>query len=287
MVILLIGITLSFILPFIYLAPPLHGAVCVLQSIGVWLALPLMFGALLVKIVRVARIFFNKTALTHLRFTEFYYQIIFTLLLVLGQMIIVAAAIAFQVPSVHREERSISNNVTTPPEVVVTCAINPLPFAIISILYESAILAAATILGVLSFKYPANFNEAKYVSFCTFAVVVIWVAFIITYLAIQQAAQEFQNAVIALGIIMTAFAVLITIFGRKVFIVIFWREKNVVTFSTQHGRSRVDRNSVGDEHNTQNLRLSTLEPKLSTLESNGTDHKENKKGKVFIFGSYG
>ena len=286
MVTLLIGITLSFVLPFIYLAPPMHGAVCVLQSIGVWLALSLMFGALLVKIVRVARIFFNKASLTHLRFTEFYYQILFTLALVLVQMILVVAAIAFQVPSVHREERSISNNITTPPEVVVTCDNNPLPFAIISILYESAILAAATILGVLSFKYPANFNEAKYISFCTFAVVVIWVAFIITYLAIEQAAREFQNAVIALGIIMTAFAVLLTIFGRKVFIVVFWREKNVVTYSTQHGRSRIDRNSVGDEHNTQNLRLSTLEPKLSMLESNGTDHKENKKGKVFYFGFF-
>ena len=260
MVILLIGITLSFILPFIYLAPPLHGAVCVLQSIGVWLALSLMFGALLVKIVRVTRIFFNKTALTHLRFTEFYYQILFTLLLVLVQMIIVAAAIAYQVPSVHREERSISKNVTTPPEVVVTCANNPLPFAIISLLYESAILAAATILGVLSFKYPENFNEAKYVSFCTFAVVVIWVAFIITYLAIQQAAQEFQNAVIALGIIMAAFAVLLTIFGRKVFIAVFWREKNVVTLSTQNSHSQIDRKSSG-EHSTVTLRLSTTDVK--------------------------
>ena len=234
MVLLLIGITLGFILPFLYLAPPLHRSVCILQSIGIWLALSVMFGALLIKIVRVARVFFNKTTLTHLKFSECYYQILFTFLIVLGQMIIVAAAIAYQVPSVHREERSISKNVTTPPEVVVTCANNPLPFAIISLLYESAILATATILGVLSFKYPANFNEAKYVSFCTFAVVVIWVTFIITYLAIQQAAQEFQNAVIGLGIIMTSFVVLITIFGRKVFIVVLWREKNIDTFSQQH-----------------------------------------------------
>ena len=280
MVILLIGITVSFILPFIYLAPPLRGAVCVIQSIGVWLALSLMFGALLVKIVRVARIFFNKTALTHLKFTEFYYQILFTLLLVLVQMIIIAAGIAYQVPSVQRDIRMNSEENNRLPEVVVTCANNPLPFTIVSILYESAILAAATILGVLSFKYPANFNEAKYVSFCTFAVVVIWVAFIITYLAIQQAAKEFQNAVIALGIIMTAFAVLLTIFGRKVFIVVFWREKNIDTVSTQHGRSRVDRRSVGDERTTTTLRLSTLEPKLSTLAPNSIDEKENKKGKV-------
>ena len=71
MVILLIGITLSFTMAFIFSSPPVFG-VCIVQSFGAWLALSLMFGALLVKIVRVAHIFFNKTTLTHLRFTEFY-----------------------------------------------------------------------------------------------------------------------------------------------------------------------------------------------------------------------
>ena len=42
-----------------------------------------------------------------------------------------------------------------------------------------------------------------------------------------------QNAVITLGIIMTSCTVLITIFGRKFFIVVFWREKNIDTFSQQ------------------------------------------------------
>ena len=79
---------------------------------------------------------------------------------------------------------------------------------------------------------------------------------------------------------MTAFAVLLTIFGRKVFIVVFWHEKNIDTVSTHHGRSRVNRRSVGDEHTTTTLRLGTLEPKLSTLEPNSIDEKENKKGKV-------
>ena len=240
MVLLLIGITLSFIMAFIFSSPPVFG-VCKVQSFGAWLALSLMFGALLVKIVRVARIFFNKTTLTHLRFTEFYYQIIFTLLLVLGQMIIATAAIAYQVPSVQRDLRLNAENNKRLPEVVVTCSNDPLPFTLISLFYESVILAASTVLGVLSFKYPANFNEAKYVSFCTFAVVVIWVALIVTYFAMQSM-REFQSAVVALGIIMTAFAVLLTIFGRKVLIVVFWREKNVNTFS-QQTRSQTVKNT--------------------------------------------
>ena len=49
-----------------------------------------------------------------------------------------------------------------------------------------------------------------------------------------QPVPEFQNAIVnVLGLVMTAFAVLLTIFGRRVFIVMFWREKNVVNFHTQ------------------------------------------------------
>ena len=276
MVILLIGITLSFIMAFIFVSPPVLG-VCVVRTIGFWLALPLMFGALLVKIVRVARIFFNKSGLTHLKFTEFYYQILFTLLLVLGQIIVLAASIAYQVPSVQQDVRLNTEDNNRLPEVVVTCANEPLPFAIISILYETAILAAATILGVFSFKYPANFNEAKYVSFCTFAVVVIWVAFIVTYFA-TQAVREYQNAIISLGLVMTAFAVLVTTFGRKVLIVVFWPAKNVVTLSTQNPRSPRDHSFGGDDLNTTTL-------SLNNMESNGRGNKNAKvakQGKNFL-----
>ena len=69
MILLLIGITLSFILTFIYISPPTLG-ICIIQRTGVWVAFSLMFGALLVKIIRVARIFFNKTSLAHVRFSE-------------------------------------------------------------------------------------------------------------------------------------------------------------------------------------------------------------------------
>ena len=278
MVILLIGITLSFIMPFIFISPPVLG-VCVVRSIGFWLALSLMFGALLVKIVRVARVFFNKTTLKHLMFTKFYYQFLFALLFVriLGQAIVLATSIAYQVPSVQRDVRGNTEDNNKLPEVVVTCANDPLPFAIMSILYESAILAAATILGVLSFKYPANFNEVKYVSFCTFAVVVIWVAFIVTYFA-TQAVREYQNAIVALGLVMTAFAVLVTTFGRKVLIVVFWPEMNIVTLSTQTPRSPRDQSFGGDDLNATNL-------SLNNLESNGRGNKNAKvteRGKDFL-----
>ena len=58
MLMLFVGIGICCILTFIILAPP-STAVCVFQRIDVWFWFSLAFGALLVKIIRVARIFYS------------------------------------------------------------------------------------------------------------------------------------------------------------------------------------------------------------------------------------
>ena len=86
MILLLIGIGLSFLTAFIYISPPLLG-ICVVQRITLWLCFSLMFGSLLVKI---ARVFLQKATLSKLRCMEVQHQIVFTLLIVLRQMLLVA-----------------------------------------------------------------------------------------------------------------------------------------------------------------------------------------------------
>ena len=221
MIMLMVGIVLSFLQVFIYLAPPVLG-ICVIQRISIWFCFSLMFGAILVKIIRVARIFMNQGKVTHVRFTEPYYQVLFTVLVVLGQLVFVVASIGSHIPQVERPLRKNGNDF---PEIIITCRTDELVFLLLSVIYESVIIITSTILGVMSFKYPANFNEAKYISFCTFALLVIWLGFIPSYIATQQT-QEFQNAVISMATIMSAFAVLVCIFGPKLFIILFRSKLN-------------------------------------------------------------
>ena len=228
MILLLIGITLSFILGFIYVSPPVLG-VCVIQRIGVWIVFSLMFGALFVKILRVARIFHNKSSLTHLRFIESKYQVLFTLLIMMGQIVLFTVpSIASQVPAIDRKLRLDNQDTSHVPEIVLTCNRDPIVFLVLSALYESAIIIASTILGVISFKYPANFNEAKFVSFCTFALLVFWLTFALipTYFT-AQSNQELQSAATSLAVTLSAFAVLVCLFGRQVFILVFHRKHNI------------------------------------------------------------
>ena len=88
MILLLIGIFCSFVLPFFYLAPP-SIPICLVNRFGIWFCYSLMFGALTIKVQRVARIFYGVKKDLHYtpRFATPIYQIIFTLTVVTIQMI--------------------------------------------------------------------------------------------------------------------------------------------------------------------------------------------------------
>lgn len=229
MIILMVGIVLSFLLAFVYIAPPVLG-ICVVQRIGIWFCFSLMFGAILVKLIRVVRIFMNRSN-THIQFMEPYYQIAFTILIVLGQLVLVIASTVSNNPRVESVLRTNGNDF---PVLVVTCGTDQLVLIILSVTYETGLIIACTILGIMSFKYPDNFNEAKHITFCTFALLVIWLGFIPSYFAIQQT-QEFQNAVISMAIILSAFVVLVCIFGPKLFIILFHSKLNEEDPTSYHG----------------------------------------------------
>ncbi len=227
MVLLLFGISLSFISAFFYVSPP-HAVLCGIQRWLLWTCFSTMFGALLVKIIRVARIFLRKKNLSRPRFTEPGYQVLFTSILIFIQWIIIAISFAVDRPSVNRETRLIASMPDDFPTVVVTCVLENIVFLVISVAYETTLIIAGTILGGLSFSYPENFNEAKYVAFCSLSILVIWIAFIITYFA-TQSMQEFQNITISLAVVMTGYAVLLCLFGHKLFIMLFQPSRNVIT----------------------------------------------------------
>ena len=235
MILLLIAIGLNFASVFIYIAPPTLG-VCIAQRVAIWFCFSLMFGTIMIKILRVFRVFQNKSLIKQPRFMEAYHQIIFSFLVVLGQMVLVFASIGMQLPGIQRELRLNSTDMNDFPEIVVTCFTDPIPLFVLSGVYETLIIIAACVLGVMSIKYPANYNEAKFIAFCSFALLMIWLAFIPSYFA-TLSTREIQNATIAFAVIMSAFAVLFCIFGRKLYIVLLRPKENKRQFTSQYTKT--------------------------------------------------
>ena len=235
MILLLVGIGLSYMLAFIYVSPPVL-TVCIIQRIGLWFCFSLMFSSLMIKIIRVARIFFWKFGLKHIPLSAPKYQVLFTFLAVAGQMVLVLGSVLHQYPGVSHNLRLNPRDNNDFATVVVACTPDHLIFIVLSLVYESAIITVTTICGIISFKYPKNFNETKHISLCTFALVVIWLAFLSSYFA-TATLQEFQNATISLAVIMTASAVLAFNFAPRIFIVVFnphKKDPNLTTTAPDH-----------------------------------------------------
>ena len=224
MILLLIGISCGFVLPFLYVAPP-STPICLVNELGIWFCYSLVFGSLAVRAQRIARIFYgvkqNINRAQH--FTSPLYQVVFTLIIVVIQMILVAVSLVLVHPDVVRTLDDRENY--SLPEVVIQCRHGETIIFALSLLYETCVITAATALGVYGFKFRENFSEAKYISFCTFSLLVLWLGLIPAYFT-TQSRPDIQNAVVSLFVVLSAFAVLFFIFGPKLFVMLFQPNKN-------------------------------------------------------------
>ena len=234
MIVLLIGISLCFLLTFLFVSKPSTG-ICVFQRAGLWLSFSVILGSLLVKLVRITRIFLRGQVSTRPKFTGPGWQILFTILVVAGQFVLVIIALGIVHPVPNREVVLNSDNSVDTPTLILTC-IPPhsaayITLVIILVLYDTLLIMACNALAILTIRFPANFNESKYIAFSTFALGLIWLAFIPTYFSTEN---ELRTAVISSALNLSAFAVLLCIFGPRVFIVIFLPDLNTAEYSTHN-----------------------------------------------------
>ena len=237
MVMLLIGIGTCCVLTYIIVAPPSTG-VCVFQRIGVWPSFSLIFGALLVKIVRVARIFYSiKSSTKKPRFTDPIHQVIFTMAIVAAQLLLVVIGLGVDPPVVERDPEVVATSygqTGNAPEIVETCQRPHAALVILSLIYNAFIIVGCTILGLMTRRFPQNFNEARHVMFTSFTLIVVWVLFAPLLLYTED---EFQTGVLALGIVLTGIAVMAGVFFPRVFIIVFQKERNTKEYMSQQNHA--------------------------------------------------
>jgi len=239
MIMLMVGIGLCFVLTYIVVSPP-STAVCVFHRVGVWLCFSIAFGALMIKIVRVARIFYWRNSSTKRPpFTDPIHQIIFTVLVVAGQMILVAISLGIDPPLVDRSPDIVRTNPTqtgNAPEIVETCQEPHIALLILLLLYNCVLILICTILGWMTRRFPGNFNEARHVMFTSFTVMAVWVLFVPLFFVTEN---EFRIGILALGIVLSAVGLMVGIFTPKIFIMIFQRHKNNKQYAVQQQQAAI------------------------------------------------
>ena len=237
MVLLLTGITLCFLITVVFIPKP-SVAVCTLQRIGAWFCFSLIISALFIKLVRITRIFLNKNISTRPKYISPMYQILFTILLVGVQMVFVLISLNVVHPDMTKSQVNDTQDTNNFPVLSIQCTTPHAVLLAIQMLYLSALLIVSNGLAILTIRFPQNFNESRYVAFSTFALGLTWIAFILTYVATEA---KYQSAVISVAIQLSALAVLVCLFGPRVFIMIVWPSQNVSATTTNPSTSKRQR----------------------------------------------
>ena len=156
------------------------------------------------------------------------HQILFTFLLVGIQMILVAISLSVVPPDMEITLQKNETNQDDSPVLIIQCNLPHIALVVLQIVYFTALTIASNALAILTIHFPQNFKEAKYVAFSTFALSLIWIlVFIPSYIA--TANSNTQRAVTSFTIQLSALAVLLCLFGPRVFIMIVWPRRNVHT----------------------------------------------------------
>ena len=209
--ILLVGLIYCYILPFLFVVKP-SPAICGIRRFAVGFSFSVCFSALLVKTNRIHRIF-NRSAdqLKILpRFISPSSQVIITLILISIQAIIALLWISIELPSnVYVYDRRITE---------LKCGESSNIGLIVSLGYNLLLLILSTYFAFLARKIPANFNEAKFINVTLYTIIIIWIAFIPTYLATAKLGSIYKTCSLVMAIILSATTTLCCLFMPKVFL---------------------------------------------------------------------
>ena len=206
---LLTGILLCYIMPFFYIIVP-SAPVCAIRRFGLCFCFALCFSALLVKTVRIYRIF-NRRQISASAppLISPLSQVSFTLLLVTVQVIIAGVWLV-----VEKTEAVYTYTVGS---TDLKCGENPYIGLSVSLGYNLVLLLLATFFAFITRKIPKNFNETKCINVTAYTLVILWLAFIPTYFGTAALGAVYQTTSQVYAIVLSASTILGCLFVPKVY----------------------------------------------------------------------
>lgn len=228
--IILGGIFLCYIIPFIYIVMP-SAAICGIQRFSIGFCFTISYSALLVKTNRIYRIF-NVTAssVKGIRFISPLSQVLFTLALTGVQVLISVIWLIAEPPGTEILLSRTSRE--------LRCRASPYIGFSVFLGYNFVLLILSTYYAFRTRNVPANFNETKFVSITLYTICIIWLAFIPIHFSITMFGVLFETVSLVLGVILSAGTTLCCLFISKV-IFLFTRIKTDKTIEQSNSVSKM------------------------------------------------
>ncbi|XP_052387432.1 metabotropic glutamate receptor 3-like isoform X2 [Carassius gibelio] len=231
--ILLLGVLMSYIMTFIYIAKP-SPIVCTLRRLGLGTSFAVCYSALLTKTNRIARIFsgVKEGGAQRPRFISPSSQVFICLSLISVQLLLVSVWLLIEVPGTRR--------FTTPEKrqtVILKCNVRDSSM-LLSLSYDVVLVVLCTVYAFKTRKCPENFNEAKFIGFTMYTTCIIWLAFLPIFY-VTSSDYRVQTTTMCISVSLSGFVVLGCMFAPKVHIIMFQPQKNVASHRLNMNRFSV------------------------------------------------
>ena len=229
--VLLIGIFFCYLVPFIYIIKPSLIS-CGVRRFAVGFGFSSCFSPVLVRTVRIHRIFNRKASATSLRYVNPLSQVTFATVLISIQVMISTVWLGMEPPTVR--------HVFDAHSALIECGENPYVGLSVTLVYNAILLLITLYFAFRTRKVPGNFNEAKFINLTTYSLLIIWIAFIPIYYGTLSLGPTFQSSSLIMGTVLSASVILGCLVVPKMYIIIRTKLKE----NQERGKAHVAAQSV-------------------------------------------
>ncbi|XP_046583358.1 metabotropic glutamate receptor 1-like [Haliotis rubra] len=211
--IILLGTVLAYCCNFVLVAKP-SMASCYLSRILPGLAFSLIYGALVTKTNRIARILEgSKRIMTKKpRFMSASAQVVITGIVIGVECVVITVMLIIEPADAHVD---YSNN-----RVQLVCNISTLG-VIVPLGFDVFLIFMCTLYAIKTRNLPENFNEAKFIGFTMYTTCVIWLGFFPIYFG-----GDSKVVTTCISITLSASVSLVLLFFPKVYVIVWSPERN-------------------------------------------------------------
>ena len=257
------GLFLCFVLPVFHMVKP-SVAVCVFQRLLFWLSPALVYASLLAKLIWVTQDFLGVSISQLWKFKALHYRVMFTLIIIGGQTFLVILSMAIGPPAPFYFQQNDTINANKLPEIIVTCNAGPPAITSLQVVYDTILIMFINGLAIFTIRCPKNLNESRHIAFAAFAIGMIWIVSIPTYVSTSN---ETRSASSALAVVLTAFAVLGCLIGTRLY----------TAFRTLHSETEEEQSSsMNFKVGETSLDVAKDKKNESNITSDNSNEKESK-----------
>ncbi len=213
--IILTGILLCFITPFIFIGKPTD-LICCVRSVTPGIPLSMIYSALFMKINRVYRVF-TRAKITKQRppLVRPKSQVLITFGLVSIEILITALGLLTHIT--HASENYYGDK----QKLILECHSASITH-LGSLSYVIILMVLSTVYAFKTRKFPRNFNESKYIGLTLYTTLATVITFFAFYFHTSDSVKE--SALTAIGILVIGLITLSGLFGQRLVIIFCAKE---------------------------------------------------------------